>query len=63
MSDVKAGQIFKCVCCLQDEEEHNATYDRCLKGPVCPECNFNLVVGALMLKHFHIHPCIGESRA
>ncbi len=63
MSDTKAGTMFTCVCCGDDEAEHNATYDKCLKGPVCPDCNFNLKCGSAWLKHMGIFPCGEEVNA
>lgn len=60
MSESKAGMLFTCVCCGDDSEEKDATYDGCLKGPVCPTCNFNLKCSAAWLKHGGLFPCTDQ---
>jgi hypothetical protein len=48
----KAGHLCKCVCCLEDFDEADATLDAQLGGPICPECRRNTLWATAYLKKF-----------
>lgn len=47
---MSAGQLFVCVCCGDTGDESLAGFDKDLQGPVCAECQHNLVIAEVGLR-------------
>jgi len=54
---IKAGDLFKCVCCLEEHDAHKASFDEALGGPVCDQCRRYFIKAGAWLKH-----CAGVTR-
>lgn len=58
--NIKAGQLFRCVCCGETHDEQEAAIDTELKGPVCEDCRKHLrAAGAWMQECF---PTLAEKQ-
>lgn len=47
---MKAGELFVCVCCGNEKDESEASFDKALDGPVCVECETRLGFAAAVLE-------------
>jgi len=47
----KAGDLFVCVCCKEEHDSEQHSYDEQCSGPVCEECRTSFIKGLAWLKH------------